>query len=82
MSTLSPTNSTDSTGAAKTRRRPVAATGRFLGEVGHELSQVTWPTAKQTGVYTLVVIAFLIVMVALIGGADALIATVMLRLFG
>lgn len=44
----------------------------FLPEVGSEIRKVIWPTAHQMVVYTLVVLAFLIILTALVAGVDFL----------
>ena len=45
---------------------------RFLREVVAELRKVIWPSRKQMITYTVVVIVFLIIMVALVSGLDVL----------
>lgn len=50
----------------------VGRLGRFLREVVAELRKVIWPSRKQMATYTVVVIVFLIVMVALVSGLDVL----------
>ena len=45
---------------------------RFLREVVAELRKVIWPSRKQMVTYTVVVIVFLVVMVALVSGLDVL----------
>lgn len=49
-------------------RNPVT----FVKQVIAEMRKVIWPTGKQMVVYTIVVLAFLIFMVALVWGVDAL----------
>lgn len=44
----------------------------FVKQVVAELRKVIWPTAKQMVTYTIVVLLFLIFMVALVWGVDAL----------
>lgn len=43
---------------------------RFLREVWGELKKVVWPTRKQMGTYTVVVLVFLAFMIALVFGLD------------
>lgn len=69
----------DSADGSSRRPGPVR---RFAGEIMAELRKVVWPTWKQTLTYTGTVLAFLVAMVAFIGGADAAIATAVLRVFG
>ncbi len=64
---------------APTRARDVkdkeglfARLSRFLREVVAELRKVIWPSRKQMITYTVVVIVFLVVMVALVSGLDVL----------
>ena len=49
-------------------RNPVT----FIKQVVAELRKVIWPTGKQMVVYTIVVLVFLVFMVALVWGVDAL----------
>ena len=53
-----------------TTRNPFLFVWTYLGQVGAELRKVIWPNRKQMVSYTTVVLAFLIFMVALIGGVD------------
>ena len=55
---------------------------RFLREVVAELRKVIWPTKNQMVTYTIVVIAFLVFMVALVGVLDLLFAKGVLAVFG
>lgn len=54
----------------------------FLREVVAELRKVLWPNQKQMLTYTTVVIVFVVVMVALVYGLDALFAQGVLWIFG
>lgn len=60
---------------------PISRLGRFLREVVAELRKVIWPSQKQMVTYTLVVIAFLIFMVALVAGLDVLFHLVVGKVF-
>jgi preprotein translocase subunit SecE len=68
--------------AVRTRRGPVSRIGRFIREVIAELGKVIWPTRKELVTYTIVVIVFVSVMVALVAGMDIGFAKVVLWVFG
>ncbi len=70
--------------AATAVKRPnmFARFGRFLREVVAELRKVIWPTRNQMVTYTIVVIAFVAFMVALVGVLDLLFAKGVLAVFG
>ena len=70
--------------AATAVKRPniFARFSRFLREVVAELRKVIWPTKNQMVTYTIVVIAFLVFMVALVGVLDLLFAKGVLAVFG
>ncbi|WP_029136155.1 preprotein translocase subunit SecE [Nakamurella lactea] len=55
---------------------------RFLREVVAELKKVIWPARKQMITYSIVVIVFVVFMVALVYGLDALFAQGVLSIFG
>ncbi|MCF4005853.1 preprotein translocase subunit SecE [Corynebacterium uropygiale] len=55
--------------------KPGGGVAAFFPEVVAEMRKVVWPTAKQMVIYTLVVFAFLIIMIALTSGVDALART-------
>jgi len=54
----------------------------FVREVVAELRKVIWPTRKELGTYTLVVVVFVIVMLAIVGGLDYGFAKLVLWAFG
>ncbi|WP_432831964.1 preprotein translocase subunit SecE [Dactylosporangium sp. CA-092794] len=54
----------------------------FIREVVAELRKVIWPTRKELGTYTLVVVVFVIVMLAIVGGLDLGFAKLVLWSFG
>jgi preprotein translocase subunit SecE len=70
--------------AASAADRPnlFARLGRFLREVVAELRKVIWPNRNQMVTYTIVVIVFVVFMVALVYGLDALFAQGALAVFG
>jgi preprotein translocase subunit SecE len=68
--------------AVRTRRGPVSRIGRFIREVIAELGKVIWPTRKELVTYTIVVIVFVSIMVALVAGLDIAFAKVVLAVFG
>lgn len=51
---------------------PGGSVKTFLPEVASEMKKVIWPTPKQMVVYTAIVLAFLIVITALVAGVDFL----------
>jgi len=63
-------------------RNPVLFVWNYLKQVVAELRKVIWPNRKQMVNYTLVVLAFLVFMVALIGGVDLGFAKLVLKVFG
>jgi preprotein translocase subunit SecE len=70
------------TATAVKRPNIFARFSRFLREVVAELRKVIWPTKNQMVTYTIVVIAFLVFMVALVGVLDLLFAKGVLAVFG
>jgi preprotein translocase subunit SecE len=81
----------ESKGAATPKRAAATAVkqpnlfarfSRFLREVVAELRKVIWPTKNQMVTYTIVVIAFVAFMVALVGVLDLLFAKGVLAVFG
>jgi preprotein translocase subunit SecE len=61
---------------------PVVYVYNYLKQVVAELRKVIWPNRKQMITYTSVVLAFLVFMVALIGGADVGFAKLVMLVFG
>ncbi|WP_344308646.1 preprotein translocase subunit SecE [Fodinicola feengrottensis] len=64
------------------RTNPVSWVLRFVREVVAELGKVIWPTRKDLITYTLVVVVFLVVMVALVAGLDVGFERLALLVFG
>ncbi len=56
--------------------------GRFVREVISEMRKVLWPSRKELGTYTAVVIVFVVIMVSLVAGLDIGFAKLVLWLFG
>jgi preprotein translocase subunit SecE len=56
--------------------------GRFVREVISEMRKVLWPSRKELGTYTAVVIVFVVIMVAIVAGLDVGFAKLVLWLFG
>ncbi|MEV8511110.1 preprotein translocase subunit SecE [Dactylosporangium sp. NPDC051484] len=54
----------------------------FIREVVAELRKVIWPTRKELSTYTVVVVVFVIVMLAIVGGLDFGFAKLVLWTFG
>ncbi|SEH46521.1 protein translocase subunit secE/sec61 gamma [Mycolicibacterium rutilum] len=63
-------------------RNPFLFVWNFLKQVVAELRKVIWPNRKQMVSYTIVVLAFLAFMVALIGGVDYGLAKLVMLVFG
>ena len=61
---------------------PVSYVYNYLKQVVAELRKVIWPSRKQMGTYTSVVLAFLVFMVTLIGLVDLGLARLVLWVFG
>ncbi|WP_240615821.1 preprotein translocase subunit SecE [Nakamurella deserti] len=59
-----------------------ARLSRFLREVVAELRKVIWPSRKQMVTYTVVVIVFLVIMVALVSGLDLLFHLIVSNVLG
>jgi preprotein translocase subunit SecE len=59
-----------------------ARLSRFLREVVAELRKVIWPSRKQMVTYTVVVIVFLVIMVALVSGLDVLFHLIVSNVLG
>jgi preprotein translocase subunit SecE len=64
------------------RTNPVSWVLRFVREVVAELGKVIWPSRKDLITYTVVVVVFLVVMVALVAGLDYGFARLALVVFG
>jgi preprotein translocase subunit SecE len=56
--------------------------GRFLREVISEMRKVLWPSRNELVTYTIVVIIFVVVMVAIVAGLDVGFARLVLQVFG
>jgi preprotein translocase subunit SecE len=63
-------------------RNPIMFVVNYLQQVVAELRKVIWPNRKQMVTYTSVVLAFLVFMVALIGGVDFGFAKLITLVFG
>lgn len=61
---------------------PVGRLARFLREVVAELTKVIWPTRTDLITYTIVVLIFVSVMIALVAGLDLGFAKLVLWAFG
>ncbi len=55
---------------------------RFVRESVSELRKVLWPTRSELTTYSIVVIVFVVVMVALVSGLDIGFAKLVLKVFG
>jgi preprotein translocase subunit SecE len=61
---------------------PIVYVYNYLKQVIAELRKVIWPSRKQMGTYTSVVLVFLVFMVTLIGLVDVGLARLVLLVFG
>lgn len=64
------------------RKNPFAAVIDYFRGVFSELAKVIWPTGREMVIYTLVVIAFLVILTALVTGVDFLSTFGLEKLFG
>lgn len=62
-------------------RGPLARIGRFMREVVAELGKVIWPTRKELITYTIVVLIFVSIMVAIVSGMDVAFSWGVLKIF-
>ncbi|MEU6996758.1 preprotein translocase subunit SecE [Nonomuraea sp. NPDC046570] len=65
-------------GEKKSRTSPAL----FYRQVVNELRKVIWPTRKDLITYTTVVLVFVLIMVGIVSGLDALFTEGVLRIFG
>jgi len=68
-------------GAGEKRPSVVARFARFVREVAGELRKVIWPTRRQQLTYTIVVLVFLTVVVAIVSSLDLLFAKGIFTIF-
>jgi preprotein translocase subunit SecE len=54
----------------------------FVRQVTGELRKVIWPTRHEMATYTTVAMVFIVVMVGLVTGLDALLGKIVLAVFG
>jgi preprotein translocase subunit SecE len=64
------------------KRSPIARLVLFIRQVFGELSKVVTPTRRELVSYTIVVFAFVVVMMALVGGLDWVFSAVVTFVFG
>lgn len=69
-------------GSGKVDRNPFKKLGRFLREVVEQLRKVVYPTRRQLITYSIVVLVFVAVIMAYIGGLDLLFGDLVRRAFG
>ncbi len=68
--------------AARARRgSPAARFVRFIREVVAELTKVIWPTRSDLITYTIVVIVFVSIMIAIVAGLDVGFAKLVIEVF-
>ncbi|GED98748.1 preprotein translocase subunit SecE [Gordonia crocea] len=64
------------------RRNPFVVVWEFLKQVVAEMKKVIWPTRRETIVFTLIVLVFVILFTAFIAGLDIGFGQLMLLIFG
>ncbi|HEX2144361.1 MAG TPA: preprotein translocase subunit SecE [Glycomyces sp.] len=69
-------------GEKTAERNPVKKLGRFLREVVEQLRKVVYPTRRQLITYSIVVLIFVGIVMAYIGGLDLLFGDLVRRAFG
>ena len=78
-----PTPTREAATATRTKKAsPFARLARFLREVVAELRKAIWPTRSQMVTYTITVLVFVSIMVALVFGLDSLFAEGVSLVFG
>ena len=72
---------TESPSARPSKGRGGAPT-RYVRESVSEMRKVLWPSRNELMTYTIVVIIFVVIMVALVAGMDLGLAKLVLKIFG
>ena len=80
--TRSDATSASSRAARKRRGSPPARMARFAREVVAELTKVIWPTRSDLITYTIVVIIFVSIMIAIVAALDLGFAKAVVEVFG
>jgi len=61
---------------------PGGRPGRYVREIISEMRKVLWPSRNELMTYTIVVIVFVVIMVAMVAGMDLGLAKLVLKIFG
>ncbi len=61
---------------------PGGRPGRYVREIISEMRKVLWPARTELVTYTIVVIIFVVIMVAIVAGLDLGFAKLVLKIFG
>jgi preprotein translocase subunit SecE len=61
---------------------PGGRPGRYIREIISEMRKVLWPSRNELVTYTIVVIVFVVVMIAMVAGMDLGLAKLVLKIFG
>jgi preprotein translocase subunit SecE len=61
---------------------PGGRPGRFVREIISEMRKVLWPSRNELVTYTIVVIIFVVIMIAIVAGLDIGFAKLVLKVFG
>ncbi|HVM11416.1 MAG TPA: preprotein translocase subunit SecE [Actinomycetota bacterium] len=68
--------------AVPDRKRERTSPRQFFREVRQELKKVNWPTKRELGTYTVVVLFTVVVLTSLVFGIDFLVGRAVLAVFG
>jgi preprotein translocase subunit SecE len=77
-----PPRPSPSAGGRGSRGGPFARLGLFYRQVVAELRKVIWPTRKELGTYTSVVLVFVVAVTSIVGVLDLLFTKGVLWVFG
>jgi preprotein translocase subunit SecE len=61
---------------------PGGRPGRFVREIISEMRKVLWPSRNELITYSIVVIIFVVIMIAIVAGLDIAFAKLVLKIFG
>jgi preprotein translocase subunit SecE len=61
---------------------PGGRPGRYVREIISEMRKVLWPSRNELVTYTIVVIIFVVIMIAIVAGLDVGFAKLVLKVFG
>jgi preprotein translocase subunit SecE len=76
------TRSATDSPSARPSRGPGGAPARFVRESVSEMRKVLWPSRTELVTYSIVVIVFVVIMVAIVAGLDFGFAKLVVEVFG